>query len=127
MGEIKDAVVEVIMYPGIVHTLTNLEFTIEVIDDSDVNKLNECITSLRVSNDYQDTGVITLVPDDIIRRLLRTWRFNYLWDAGTDARLRDTYSRIRLSYTNVAGSNRKVILHDLVSIFALPIESVVNK
>ena len=128
-GEIQDVIVEVIVNPGgnLVHTLTNLELATELIDDSGNNKLDETLTSLQVSNDYQDTGVMALVPDDNIIRRLRTWRFNDLWDSGTDARLRDTYSRIRVTHTNISGSNRKIILHDLVSIFAMPIESVVNK
>jgi len=128
-GTIKDAVVEVIVNPAgnLVHTLTNIELTTEIINDSDQNILDETISTLRVTNDYQDTGDITLVPDDNIIRLLRTWRINQLWDQTYDARLRDTYSKIKLIYTNQAGDNRKVILHDLISIYAMPVESVVNK
>jgi len=125
----EDAIVEVIVNPTntLVHKLTNIELTTEVYDDAGANLLDETITSLQIINDYQDTGVITLVPGTNIRRLLRTWRINALRDEGNNARLRDTYHKVKLTFINDNPSPRKIIIHDLLSVYEVQNEAIVNK
>jgi len=129
MGTYYPSSIEVIINPAetLTFTLTGLEFTTEVINNAEENVLAETMTSMQVTNDYQDTTEFALVSGTNIRRLLRTWRINSLRDSAYSARLRDTYAKVKLVHTNQAGSNRKVILHDLVSIFEMPVESIVNK
>jgi hypothetical protein len=128
-GAIKDAIVEVIINPAgtLVHKLTNIEFTTEIYDSGGNNLLDEALTEIQITNDYQDTGVITLVPETNIRRLLRTWRMNALRDTSNNARLRDTYHKVKLIYTNSAVTPRKVIIHDLLSVYEIQNEAIVNK
>ena len=123
-GTIKDAQIDVIVNPSgnLVSTLTNLELTTEVISAAGANIYDETLTSIQITNDYQDTGVITLTPGTNIRRHTRTWRMNALRDDTSKARLRDTYAKVSMVYTNDAGTPRKIVVHDLISIFSLPPE-----
>jgi hypothetical protein len=123
-GTIKDAKVEVIINPAgnLVNTLTNLEITAEVYDNSGNNKYDEILSSIQVTNDYQDTGEMALVPGTNIRRHTRTWRMSSLRDFIYKSRLRDTYAKVSMVYTNTSENPRKIVLHDLVSVFAIPPE-----
>jgi hypothetical protein len=113
--------------PNIPTTFTNFEITSEVYDDSGDQVHDSTITSIRTQNDYQDTGVITLSSSNS-RRLIRSWKL----DAGRDslgtykARLRDTYAKVTMSFTNDA-NNRNIVLHDLVTLYMIPAESMANK
>ena len=128
-GTIKDATVEIIVNPAgtLVHKLTNIELTTEIFDSGGNNLLDETLTEIHITNDYQDTEVIALVPGTNIRRLLRTWRMNALRDNGNNARLRDTYHKVKLTYSNSNLVPRKVIIHDLLSVYEIQNEAIVNK
>ncbi|NJN97931.1 MAG: hypothetical protein HC875_29580 [Anaerolineales bacterium] len=125
-GTIKDARIDVIINPAgnLVNTLTNLELTMEVLNSGGVNQYNETLTSLRVTNDYQDTGTMTLVPGTNIRRHTRTWRINAFGSQTGKARLRDVYAKVSMVHTNSTLNPRKVVMHDLVSVFALSPEAI---
>lgn len=89
-----------------------LELSTEVLE-SGVNQVDETFTSLRVRNNYQDTGTIALTPGTNIIRRFRTWRFNGLRNSSDDGRIIDNYSRLTLSFTNVA--NKKLVISDIQS------------
>ena len=128
-AEIQDATVEIIVNAtGILtHKLTNIELTTEVYNNAGDNLLDETLTSIQITNDYQDTGVLALVPGTNIRRLLRTWRMNALRDTNNNARLRDTYHKVKLTFTNTVSNRRKVVIHDLLSVYEIQNEAIVNK
>lgn len=113
--------------PNIPTTFTNFEITSEVYNSSGDQVHDKTITSIRTLNDYQDTGVITLSSSNS-RRLIRSWKL----DAGRDslgtykARIRDTYAKVTMSFTNDA-NNRNIVLHDLVTLYMIPAESMANK
>lgn len=69
--------------------------------------------SLRVRNNYQDTGVVALTPDNNIVKRFRTWRFNQLRDGSDEGRLIDNYARLTLSFTN--NGTRRLKLNDITS------------
>ena len=100
---------------------TNLEWLSEVYNGTD-NVYNETFTSLRMSNDYQDTGTVTLTYGSNIKRRLRRWRHTigravYTETGATqsrlDARIRDTYMRLKLEFSNTVA--RKFIVHDITT------------
>jgi hypothetical protein len=83
------------------------------------------IDKIQITNDYQDTGVITLTSTNC-RRLLRTWRIEAGRDAIGRARLRDTHEIVKLVFVNDE-RHHNIVLHDLVSLYMVPAESIANK
>jgi len=127
-GVYKASYVEVIVNPNpnIVSTFDAFEITTELYDSSDVAIHDESMTSIQVRNDYQDTGVVVFDSTNL-KRLLRTWRINSLRDnVSNSPRLRDTYAKVKLSFTNTS-ANRKIILHDLISLYTTASVSISNK
>jgi len=83
------------------------------LSDSGTPIEDETFNSIRVRNNYQDTGTITLTPDNNIVRRFRTWRFNQLRDGSDEGRLIDNYARLTLSFTN--DGTKRLKLNDIVS------------
>jgi hypothetical protein len=83
------------------------------------------VDQIQITNDYQDTGLITLGPTNR-RRLLRTWRVEAGRDAVGRARLRDTYAKVTLRFVNDE-QHHMLVLHDLISLYMVPAESIANK
>ncbi|KKP52085.1 MAG: hypothetical protein UR43_C0015G0021 [candidate division TM6 bacterium GW2011_GWF2_33_332] len=83
------------------------------------------IDKIQVRNDYQDTGVIPINSSNC-RRLLRTWRIDAGRNAGDNARLRDTYIKVKFTFVNDT-NHHTIVLHDLVSLYMVPAESIANK
>jgi hypothetical protein len=83
------------------------------------------IDKLRITNDYQDTGVITIGTTNT-RRLLRTWKIDVGRNAIDHARLRDTYVKVEMRFIN-DNNHHSIVLHDLVTLYAVPAESIANK
>lgn len=105
---------------------TNLEWSTEVYDNTD-NKHTETFTSLRISNDYQDTNTVTLTNNVNVKRRIRRWRHTIgrakLDETGAaidrlDARIRDTYIKLKLEFNNT--NTRRFVTHDLTTMFMLP-------
>jgi hypothetical protein len=111
------AKVELIINPAqnISTVFTNLAWLTEVYDTNNADLFNETLTALRITNEYQDTGLITITPGTNIRRLMREWHYvitrNTL--SGNNDRIRNPYIKLELYFTNV--SNKKFILHDVVT------------
>ena len=72
------------------------------------NIANETFSTIRLENNYQDTGIILLEPDDNIIRRFRTWRFNDIRNQSDDGRFIDNYAKLTLSFTNDGISKLKV-------------------
>lgn len=119
--------ITLIVNPSSMDTIlfTNLEWLTEVYNGTS-NVYNETFTSLRISNDYQDTGNITLTNNQNIKRRLRRWRNTVpraMYDeTGTlqsrlDARIRDTYMKLKLEFSNA--SSRKFVAHDIITYFTV--------
>jgi hypothetical protein len=83
------------------------------------------IDEIRVINDYQDTGSITLGISNC-RRLLRTWRIDAGRNLIDNARLRDTYAKVELRFINDS-RHHEIVLHDLISLYMVPAETIANK
>jgi len=97
--------------PDLVKVFDNVLINSEVIDNGVL--VNESITTLQATNDYQDTGV--LVTLNKIKPLLRTWRWNSLRNGSDKRRMYDKYIDIELTYTPQGTlPNKKFILHDVV-------------
>ncbi len=126
MGSYYDSYITMMVVPmaNIPVTVSNFEITSEVWDGaSHMHDLT--MTNIQVENDYQDTGVVTIDSDNS-RRLLRTWKIDAGRNSGDDARLRDTYSKVTLTYENDA-SNYGIVLHDFLTLYSVPAESIANK
>ena len=102
----------------------NLEWLTEVYNGND-NIHNETFNSVTVSNDYQDTGTISLTPANLKRRL-RRWRhtigravYTETGAAQTrgDARIRDSYMKLKLEFSNT--SSRRLVAHDIITSYMI--------
>jgi hypothetical protein len=115
-GVSYDSEVTLILAPEADFTkiFNNLEFNSEVTIPG-TNFTDETINTLEAYNDYQTTGVITLVADSNIRRRMRKWRYAFDRDISStdqDARLRDTHILLKLTYNN--NNDKRLVLHDII-------------
>jgi hypothetical protein len=112
---------------NIVSAFHNFEFTTDVWDGvTDV--YNETFNLLRVYNNYQDSGLVTMVTSGAgmnIRRRLRTWRINVPRD-GSLTRMRDSYMKVFIERTNNL-DNKRFVLHDVHTLFDVPAETLIVK
>lgn len=107
---------------------TNLEWSTEVYDAANLtnNMPLETFTKLRITNDYQDTGDVTLTVGTMVKRRIRRWRHTIgratLDETGApmsrlDARIRDSYIRLKLEFNNTAA--RRFVAHDITTSFMI--------
>lgn len=92
-----------------------IELSTEVVD-SGINIVDETFSTIRLENNYQDTGVINLISDDNIVRRFRTWRFNKIRNQNDDGRFIDNYSKLTLSFTN--DGTTKMRVNDITTTFS---------
>jgi hypothetical protein len=95
---------------------TNLSWLSELLDTNSADVFNETLSSLRITNDYQDTGLITLTNPTNLRRLMREWHYQIPRDilsTNQKARIRNPYIKLELYLQN--NLNKKIILSDVIT------------
>lgn len=110
--------------PESTKVLDNLIFQLETIDSNGI-QINEPFSQIRITNDYQDTGLINIIPYPLpsynIRRKERTWHFTVLRDVNLDPtssikpRIRDKYFIVEIWFNN--NNNKQIKIHDVISVF----------
>ena len=99
--------------PDIIKVFNNLDFDLEITKDG-VDVHTDTLSTIQVSNSYQDSGLLTLTPFGNINRKMRKWRVVMPRDAASadDARLRDWFAILELTYNNT--DDRRMVLHDIL-------------
>jgi hypothetical protein len=72
----------------------------------------ESFFSIQAYNDYQDTGIVELTPDNS-RKRSREFHYTIPRNAGTTERMRSQYLLVKMLYDNLLGTKFK--LHDLTT------------
>lgn len=94
----------------------NLEFKAELYDNLGVDIYDETFNTIRLYNEYQDTGTINLTVDDNIKRRMRTWRFTIPRDSTDNAsRLRNPWLFCTMTFDN--NNDKRHILHEITYSF----------
>ena len=117
-GTIYNSSLEFISNEGapITKTFDNLQWHQEVLDyNTDVK--NSTFETLRCSNSYQDTGLITLDPTTLknVKRKERSWHVAVPRATPNRERLRDKTMKVDLSYSNA--NNYRMLLHFVKTLF----------
>lgn len=111
-----------------VQTIVNQEAT---DTGSGSTPVHETINKIRVFNDYQDSGIINLVPNTNIKRRHRYWKLDVPRDTTPAAytslkpRMRDYYLITELFFTN--NNDKRLILHDVLTEFRLKGSPISNQ
>lgn len=118
-GIVYPSTIELIINPAadLTCVFDNLVYKGEIFIN-DIDQSNLTFDTLRVLNDHQDSGIITLTPDGNVERKLRSWRTNIPRDiksTNSDARMRDYYIKLILEHT--PDNNERLILHDVTTVF----------
>lgn len=123
-GSYVDGSISYIINPNsnIVNTYHNWEISSEVYDSLGANQVDRTMDTVRVRNDYQDTGVVTLTPGTNMRRLIRTWTMHIPRDSS--ARIRDSY--IRADFTFSHDNQERIVMHDLITTYDVPAEMILK-
>ena len=82
----------------------------------------ETITSIKVWNDYQDSGDITLTPGTNIKYKLETWRMAIPRNSSDTGRIRSHSALTKMTFENGSGStsnNKSLILNSLLTFYHL--------
>jgi hypothetical protein len=97
-------------------TFNNLEYKMEMIDNSGLDLPNVTFTKVKVWNDYQDTGYVNLILRKNLKRKFRNWAIVLprVKKAGANSRdrVRNPWSYIELTFDNPLGN--KMIANDLL-------------
>ena len=110
-GSFNDSHVEILMNKDPYRTkiITNLEYYLNTLPDNLYN-----FSTIRVYNDYQDTGDVTVTSSNGGRRM-RTWRYTVPRNSGATDRIRGEYALINLNFNNERPVNTKFTLSDLIT------------
>jgi hypothetical protein len=97
--------------PDLVKVFDNLLINTEVVENN--QQVDETVTQIRFTNDYQDSG--TLNTSNVIKKHLRSYRWNSIRNQSDKRRMYDKYIDVELTY-NAPGvnKNKKFILHDVI-------------
>lgn len=68
--------------------------------------------TLQVTNTHQDTGVMTLLTRDDLKRRFRKWRMNLLRDSGNNGRLRDSWVKCTFTWLQT-NDHKKLVIHPI--------------
>jgi hypothetical protein len=113
-------ILETIVNPQGSHTkvFNNVEYLTQVSQNG-IDIPLETLSSVRLSNEYQDTGQVGLVPHTPtntlnynVRRRMRTWRFNNPRGLQNE-RIRNPYTTLEVRFIN--NDNKRLELHNLIS------------
>ncbi len=113
-NETFNSIIELLVNPKGTWTkvFNNIEYLTQASNTAGSDLLNVTFDTLRVLNEYQDSGDITLVVDENVRRRMRTWRTQVPRDGK--ARIRNPYVTMKFTYENNA-NNRRLIIHDILT------------
>jgi hypothetical protein len=89
----------------------NASYKMEMTSPLLVDLPNTGLTKVRVYNDYQDSGEITLTLRDNMFKKFRHWKINLPRHAGSRDRIRNPWSFIEFTFDNESGNN--MVLHDM--------------
>lgn len=91
----------------------NLEYRAELYDTNSEDIYDETINRVRLYNEYQDTGFVTLVNDNNVKRRMRTWRYTIPRETGDNvSRMRNPWVHCELEYDN--NDNKRIVLHEII-------------
>ncbi len=112
-GNTASSIIELVVNPkgDWTKVFNNLEYITQA-SDGGTDLVDVTFDRLKVSNEYQDTGDVTLVVDDNVKRRMRTWRTQVPRDGN--ARIRNPYMLLKFEYDNNP-SNRRIIIHDILT------------
>jgi hypothetical protein len=116
LGRVDDSKLTLIVNPRQigVERFDFCELLTEVTNSN--GEIDETFSEIRISNDYQDSGWITLVPRKNIVKRNRKWRMNYMRSLYNNlgqltkdyARFNAPYIKIELIYSNDEAKQLKV-------------------
>ena len=79
---------------------------------------NQGLTKIRVYNDYQDSGEVTLEMRKNMWKKFRNWKINFPRQASSRDRLRSAWGFAEFIFDNPDG--KKLILHDITIFYTQP-------
>jgi hypothetical protein len=94
--------------------LNNASYKMELVDSNGVEIPNSGLTKVRVYNDYQDSGEVTLALRKNVFKKFRNWKINFPRQSGSRDRVRSAWGFAEFIFENTEGN--KLILHN-ISIF----------
>ena len=103
--------------PGPINKIwNNLSYVDEVYDTNNNDVYDETLNRMQFFNNYQDTGIKTLIPNDNIQRRMRTWRTTIPREQDKAlSRMRNPWLECIIEFDNTQGYNH--ILHELIYSF----------
>lgn len=90
----------------------NINYKSEVYTNNNIDVPNYTLTKIQAYNDYQDSGVVNLIPgrNSNIRRRFRDWNADIPRQGRN--RIRAPWIKLKLIFDNL--NNYKLILHDII-------------
>jgi len=79
---------------------------------------NQGLTKVRVYNDYQDSGEVSLVMRQNMWKKFRNWKINFPRQSNTRERVRSAWGFAEFIFENTDGRN--LILHDITIFYTQP-------
>lgn len=103
----------------------NVEYLSQLVDTDGNDIIDETFNTVRVTNEYQDSELQTMLPYNrnislnnnqlFVRRRMRNWRLNIPRSGVENARIRNPYTTIEFVYNN--NNNKKLTLNDVITYY----------
>jgi hypothetical protein len=116
-GSKYDSSITFLAAPGVDKDVVfnNAEYKMEMTDANGVDLPNSTFTSLRLWNEYQDTGEVNLVMRSNLKRKFRNWNITFprVLNGASKSRdrVRNPWSYLKFTLANPDG--KKMIAHDI--------------
>lgn len=103
--------------PELIKIFNNLWWQTTVIESTGQVSVTKTIDKIRTYNDYQDTGVITLVTPTNVKRRMRLWHYTIPRDVlvSNKPRMRNSWFFVDVKFNNA--NDTRYILHDIIANF----------
>ena len=112
-GDTAKSIIEMVINPkgDWTKVFNNLEYITQASDTTG-DLVDVTFDRLKVSNEYQNSGDVTLVVDNNVKRRMRTWRSQVPRDGN--ARIRNPHMILKFEYDNTS-TDRRIIIHDILT------------
>jgi hypothetical protein len=112
-GTYHDSVIRLLVNPQVQGTkvFNNIEYVAQMTTSAGADIFDETWNTIKVYNEYQDSGVVTLIPDNNIKRRMRSWRLQVPRDIN--ARIRNPYTFIEFVFVN--NGDKRFICEDIIT------------
>lgn len=108
-GSYRDSSITFIANPSYINSVFDtIMFNADTKDSGGSDTFNSSIDTIKVYNEHQDTGDVSVSYGSSLKRKFRNWRVNIPRENGTRNRIMGSYAYIKLQWTNAENTSKNI-------------------